>query len=209
MESTAPDWLAMSEEEFQEAFRPKGNPTAAYLHRVLIRALGRAVVVPPEPALKSKPLLLELRSPLPPYLRFYVHGATQHSSERQTGTYKVQLTNGVTRDGRRATKNDDRAFFDRSDGFLPVLIGYNSDWNLFILWDADLHDAGRGFSYSKSAQAPQDVVLDALVHGIGRATRRLRSRVDESIVAARPEYLAEALSLRIDLSNRAMCEGLF
>ncbi|NED75995.1 hypothetical protein [Streptomyces sp. e14] len=210
MGSTTPGWLTLPEDEFEERYRPAKNFTSGYLHRVLVRALGSAVDgVPPDEALKRKPLVLDLASPLPPRLRFYVYTATQHPSERQPGTFKIQLSVGVTRDGKPAPPKAKRLWFDRADNIRPIAMGYHPDWNLFILWDADLHDLNGGFGSSKNVQTPPEIVWAALAKDISHGSRRLHGRLTETIVAARPHRLVEALRLRIDLSNEAMCEGLF
>lgn len=208
MAEVPPDWLGMPEKAFQEWYRPAGNPSSSYLHRVLIRALGSAVTrLPAKQALRAKPLVLDLALPLPSKLRFYLYGATQHASERQKGTFKIQLTVGVRRGGEVDAKN---LYFDRSGDIRPILAGYQPDLNLFILWDADLHDIGDGFPYSKNVQAPPGLVWHAVARGLHHDTRRLkRPAVTESIVAARPRQLAEAIRLRVRLSNEALCEGLF
>ncbi|MFF4631578.1 hypothetical protein [Streptomyces griseorubiginosus] len=216
MGPTTPGWLALPEEEFQERYRPAQNITPGYLHRVLVRALGASVATPPdEEALKHKPLVLDLGSPLPPRLRFYLYQVTQHTSERQQGTYKVQLTSGITDRAsgheipRQGAKRA-RLHFDRAGNIRPILMGYHPEWNLFILWDADLHDLGQGFSYSKSVYAPPELVGKALARGIFQTSRRLHAPATlENIIAVRPRRLPEALKLRIRLSNEAMFEGLF
>ncbi|BCJ69670.1 hypothetical protein [Polymorphospora rubra] len=209
MAEAPPDWLEMPDGEFHDRYRPAGNPTSSYLHRVLIRALGPAVTkLPSNEALRAKPLVVDLALPLPSRLRIYLYGATQHPSERQQGTFKIQLTVGVPRDGQPA--NSKNLYFDRSDDIRPILAGYQPDQKLFILWDADLHDVADGFPYSKNVQAPPDLVWHAVARGLAQDTRRLkRPPVTESIVAARPRQLAKALQVRIRLSNAALCDGLF
>ena len=205
MARTPPAWLTLSEDEFQDEYRPEHNATRNYLHRALLRALGPAVEqLPTDNELKRKPLVVDLMPPLPSRLRFYLYEATQHASERQQGTFKVQLTSGVARAGSA------RLYFDRTDNVRPMLIGYHPDWRLFILWDADLHDLGDGFPYSKNVQAPPDIVWSALARGFAQGSRRLkRPAITEMIVAARPLYLAQAVELRIRLSNQVLCEGIF
>ena len=207
MTQTPPAWLTLTEKEFQDWYRPVHTITAAYLSRVLLRALGPAALeIPSDEELRRKPVVVKLASPLPSRLRFYLYEATQHSSERQQGTFKVRLTTGITQPG----STSGRMSFDRDGNIRPVLMGYHPDLNLFILWDADLHDLGDGFPYSKSVQAPPDTVWHALARGLAHGSKRLRKPpVTETIVAARPRYLAEALELRIRLSNQALCEGIF
>jgi hypothetical protein len=207
MAAAPPAWLTLPEAEFQDRHRPAHNATRSYLHRVLLRALGSAVErLPTDDELQQKPLVIDLACPLPSRLRFYVYEATQHASERQQGTFKVQLTNGIAPSGSDST----RLYFDRTDNIRPVLTGYHPDWHMFILWDADLHDLGDGFAYSKNVQAPPDIVWGALARGLAQGSRRLKKpAITETIVAARPLHLADALELRIRLSNQALCEGIF
>jgi hypothetical protein len=205
--TSPPAWLTMSPSEFEDEFRPTQNASSAYLHRVLIRALSGSSLdrIPEDEQLTRKPLVLELAPSLPSRLRFYVYKATQHASERQQGTFKVQLTRGVP-----ANRGSRRLYFDRSGGIRPILVGYHVDLRLFILWDADLHDSGDGFPFSKNVQAPPDVVWRAVARGLATGRRTLkRPAATEEIVVARPLRLAEALELRIRLSNAALCEGMF
>jgi hypothetical protein len=207
MTASPPAWLTLPEDEFQAQYRSARNATANYLHRVLLRALGPAAAqVPADEELRHKPLVVELVPPLPARLRFYLYEATQHPSERQQGTFKIQLTVGATRPG----DDSGRLYFDRTDNIRPVLMGYHPDWRLFILWDADLHDLGDGFPYSKNVQAPPDIVWGALARGLAQGSRRLKKPpIGESIAAARPSQLESALELRIRLSNQALRGGIF
>jgi hypothetical protein len=207
MTAAPPAWLTLPEDEFQDQYRPAHSATADYLHRVLLRALGPAAIrVPADEDLRHKPLVVDLGSPLPVRLRCYLYAATQHASERQQGTFKIQLTVGVPRLG----DDSGRLYFDRTDNIRPVLMGYHPDWRLFILWDADLHDLGDGFPYSKNVQAPPDLVWGALARGLAHGSRRLKKpATNESIVAARPSQLETALELRIRLSNEALCKRIF
>jgi hypothetical protein len=204
--TAAPNWVALDEDEFQDQYQPAHNATRSFLHRALLRALRASVERwPSDGELQEKPLVVDLVAPLPSRLRFYAYEATQHASERQQGTFKVQLTTGVAHPG----SDSKRLYFDRTNNIRPILTGYHMDWRLFIVWDADLHDLGDGFPYSKNVQAPPDIVWSALARGLAQGTRRLkRPAVTETIIAARPIYLAEALDLRIRLSNKSLCEGI-
>jgi len=199
-----PEWLVIPEADFQQSYRPAHNATRAFLHRMLVRSLAPVLQqVPTDDQLGNKPLDLTFEPPLPARLRFYVYGATQHASERQRGTFKVQLTSGIP------TSEPRKLQFDRRSGVRPILVGYQMDLGVFILWDADLHDLRGGFPYSKNVQAPPDIVWGAVAAGIKSGTRRLKKTiVEETIVAARPLYLPEAIELRIRLSNRTLCNGM-
>ena len=171
MSETPVDWKFMTELDFQQRYRPAHNATRAFLHRKLVRSLAPVLQeVPTDDELGQKPLDLTFVAPLPFRLRFYVYGATQHASERQLGTFKVQLTNGLP------TSGSGKLQFDRSGGVRPILLGYQMDLGVFILWDADLHDFGGGFPYSKNVQAPPDIVWGAVAAGSRRGVAVSRRR---------------------------------
>ncbi|WP_368800853.1 hypothetical protein [Kocuria oxytropis] len=199
--SQPPLWLHLSDDEFEETYR--AGDRRGYLHRVLVRALSHAVErIPTEEELRRKPLTVEFAPPLPSKLSFYMYEATQHASERQQGTFKVQLTGGV-----RRSSASNRLFFDRSAKARVILAGYHPELRLFIIWDADLHELAGGFPYSKNVQAPPEVASEALARGLAHTSRRLkRPSVTERIVAARPRHLDRALQLRIQLSVQTLLE---
>ncbi|WP_420898245.1 hypothetical protein [Cryobacterium sandaracinum] len=201
LDSSAPRWLNMSDTEFEGTYSSVPRVNGSLLQRRLCRGLSDTLdCVPTDSQLRKKPLVLHLGLPLPSRLRFYIYGATQHATERQVGTFKVQLTRGLD-----TSPPSKRMSFDRSGNIRPILIGYASDLDVFILWDADLHDAGEGFSYSKNVQAPPELVWSALTRGQAEGHRRLRSSgVDERIVACRPNHLIRALKRRIELSNATL-----
>lgn len=200
-----PSWVDMPDAIFRSTLPGQGTVSSVQLHQVLIRAIsGSADEMPVEGTLRYKPLVVKTRLPLPPSLRFYVYNATQHSSERQLGTFKIQLTVGVEKDVVGTTRYE----FDRSQGIRPVVVGYHLDLDVFILWDTDLHDAGGGFPFSKSIQAPPEIVFGALASGLAEGERRLKSsRVSETIICARPSRLVEALSLRLQRSTETLLKG--
>ncbi|MFC3982709.1 hypothetical protein [Streptosporangium jomthongense] len=155
--------------------------------------------------MKTKPLLLECRIPLPRQLRFYLYSVTQHASERQVDTFKIQLTSGNPVNG----ESGKRFTFDRTGGIRPILIGYHADLRVFILWDAELHDAQGGFAFSSSCQAPPDLIYSAVTHGLAIAERPLKRLArTEEMLASRPERLIEAIEKRIALSNKSLLDGV-
>jgi hypothetical protein len=199
-------WTSLPFAEFEATYRPSGHRSRTYLHRAMLRALEPALTrLPTEAEISHKPLVVDLALPLPSQLRVYVFEATQHHSERQLGTFKIQLTTGVAPVNARAG----RLHFDRGEGVRPIVMGYVPDLRVFILWDADLHDLGEGFAWSKNVQAPPDLIWEAVANGLALGARRMKKpTVTERIVAARPHYLTEALRHRIRLSNETLCEGV-
>ncbi|MGW2029782.1 hypothetical protein [Streptomyces sp. NPDC001811] len=193
----------MDDDDFYRLPVPATSRNSAYFGKALARALrDHLSVVPTEDALRTKPLLLRLKPPLPLRLRVYIFRATQHISERQEGAFRVQLTTKTNPLAGDLPKP--RYKFERTDNVRCMLIGYNPELRTFIIWDADLHDA-TGFTYSSGVQAPPGVVFKALAAGIAESKRTLkRSPRAETIIAARPERLAEAIERRVDLSIEAL-----
>lgn len=196
-----PTWVQLGDDDFEAAYPLSARPRAISLHRILVRSLLPVVrEMPDDEELKGKPLELELDLPLPPRLRFYMFLATQHESERQPDTYRIQLTTGEEVSGGRRR-------FSRTDGIRPVLIGFDPRLDVFIIWDADVNDAGGGFKYSQGVQAPPEVVYGALADGMSQGSRNVqRAKRSEMIVAVRRERLIEGLLRRIELSNNAITE---
>jgi hypothetical protein len=193
------DWLTMPSDEFEARYPLTSRPHANQLNRRVARALLPALrKQPSEQELQDKPVELALHLPLPPALRLYAFTATQHEAERQTDTYKIQLTH-VPRFPEGA-----RWKFSREAGVRPILIGFVPSLAVFILWDADVNDAVDGFTYSKSVQAPPRLVYEALANGMAVRSRRVRGVGFEEIVAVRRSRLVEGLLKRIELSNRAL-----
>ncbi|MEE1845361.1 hypothetical protein ACIODX_14780 [Streptomyces sp. NPDC088190] len=195
-------WLALDDSAF-EAIPRSGAHAGPFLGRVLVRALrDHLTVTPTDSNLRDKPIMIRLEPPLPPRLRVYLYAATQHSSERQAGTFRIQLTN---KGNPVLDTKPQRYTFNRAGGVRCLLLGYNEALHTFILWDADLQDASPGYPYSKGVQAPPSVVYAAVSKGLAEETRRLRNpNRTETIIAARPDRLAEAIERRVDLSIRAL-----
>lgn len=189
----------MDDETFRSTHPLGARPKPGTLNRLVARSLRPVLAhVPTEPELNSKPVMLSLQLPLPPRLRFYAFLATQHESERQADTYRIQLTSGDGVGGGRFR-------FSRAENVRPVLIGYSPGLDVFIIWDADVVDDGGGYTYSQGVQAPPDLVYHATATGITDGTRHVRrAGRRETIVAARRGLLTEALLRRIELSNQAL-----
>lgn len=158
--------------------------------------------IPPDDHLNDKPLSLKFRASAGTYLPLtanaYVFQATQHPSERQKGTHRIQLTH-VQR-GELGT----RYYFDRSNEAGILLVGYVSAVDVWILWDADLHDR-EGFAYSRGVQAPPDLVYEAAANGVAEAERVLKGEaVRESMVASTSAHLPRAMNWRFKRSYERM-----
>lgn len=136
---------------------------------------------------EKKPFDLRAEAPLPSLLRIYTYKLTTHPSERQRGAYRIQVTLPAA-----ANRH-----FDSSDEAFVILAGYEPELSVFALWDADAHDSGDGIPHSKGVQIHEDCLLEAVISGLAQRTRELRSpMIEETVLAARPDHLFEALALR-------------
>jgi len=198
---TIPAWARQTDQAFKATYPLGPRPSTIMLNRVLARSLVPLLnQFPTDQQLRDKPLLLELGLPLPPKLRFYIFTATQHESERQVDTYRVQLTAGLQ-------VSTSRYAFSREDGIRPVLLGFEPRLGVFIIWDADVNDANGGFPFSQGVQSPPELVYRAAANGIAEGERTARrAATRELIIAARADKLVVGLLRRIDYSNRALTE---
>lgn len=164
-----------------------GRDSTDELHRRVVGALGSSVVHHSD--LSQKPLELDLRFPLPSKVRAYVYNATVPPGGRATGEHKVQLIVPGQARGERGN-------FDHSGGRMPVLIGYETEMDVFVVWDAFLYE---DFAYSRNVQVKAETIFEAFAGKMGRQVRRLGSRQTEIVLTARPQQLGEALVERYNL----------
>lgn len=152
-----------------------------HLHRTFLEALNSAVISHSD--VETKPLEVDLRSPLPPKLRVYIYNATYPPGGRTMGEHKIQLI--VPGQPRGARGN-----FDISGGRIPLLVGYRSDLRVFMLWDAELY---VDFSYSRNVQVMPETVYEAFARGIGRQKRHLWTQDAEVVITADAPHLGQAI----------------
>lgn len=168
-----------------------------YALRRLQMRFCEAVQISPGTALKSalgvQPMSLGFDPPLPPSARVYIYRATSHPSERDRGTWKIQITVGVRGKGRRN-------HFDWSASHMVYLLGWVPDFDVWIVYDAEVQEGVSGFPYSKSCYVDADSVTNAAISGFEESTTHLKgpSR-DERILIATPKRLAKILELRYRL----------
>lgn len=176
---------------------PWSNRSAGFLQRRLIEGLGSALAATPAAEeLATKPLRLRLNHPLPARATFYIYLATDHPSERSLGDYRIQVILPEHRDHHRGR-------FDRTNAAIPFLLGFVPEFDVFVCWDADLHDAGAGIPYSKGVQVHAGTVFSAAALGMATQVRRIRSvggPSEEVVVAGRSTHLQEVLQERRALS---------
>lgn len=137
-------------------------------------------------SIDSPVLTLELEPPLPATLRVYLFNSTNPPGGRPTPEHKIQLM--VPGQGRK-----ERGNLDTSGGRRVVVAGYIEDFDVFVLWDAELY---RNFAFSANAQVRTATIQTAIDTGaIATQERRLRLGT-ETVIVAPSALLAEAIALR-------------
>jgi hypothetical protein len=155
-------------------------------------------------ALTDKPLLVDIGPPLSLRARLYIYNLTHPPGGRTTGEHKIQLI--VPGQAKRTKAN-----FDYSDGRIVILAGYQSELDVFALWDSGLY---RDFPHSRNVQVKAETLYAAYANGIATQSRNIWSqkhqREDgwsglEEVVAATSPQLSRAVELRRTLSlNRLL-----
>lgn len=168
--------------------------SAEQLHEAFIGALdGR---VKGHSTVSAKPLEVDLVAPLPSHLRVYLYNATHPPGGRTMGEHKVQLMLPGQQRGERAN-------FDHSGGRIVLLVGYEAEMAVFILWDAGLY---RDFPFSRNVQVKAQTIYEAYATGLAVQERRLWGHGKEVLIAAFATRLAEAIQLRTVLSRTRLLE---
>jgi hypothetical protein len=96
-------------------------------------------------------------------------------------------------------RRSERGNLDHGGGRIVLLVGYEADADVFILWDAGTY---RNFAYSMNVQVNAETIF-AAYSGKVELQKRLRRTpviVDETVVCAPPELLPAAIDLRVSLS---------
>lgn len=146
---------------------------------------------------EEKPLLIDLVKPRPVKLRIYAFNCGNPPGGRPVNEYKIVLNVGQN--------YGDKGNFDYSDGYFPIVLGYVNSYDVFVLWDASKH---KDFAYNKNMQVKSDTILTALAENISSQVRRTNNG-PERILAARSEYLLDAIYKRIDLLYDEMTEATY
>ncbi len=153
--------------------------------------------IPSPGELDRKPLNLVLERPLPVRSRWYVYTATDPLGERSVGDFKVQLIVPGFGPG-------SRGFFDFADTDAVFLAGYVPAFDVFVLWDAGLHD---DFPYSKNVQVHASTVHDAALHRQAHQLRIIRGHGREIIVACQAKHLVPGIQTRLVLTAERLASA--
>lgn len=153
------------------------------LHRAFLDALDGHVLA--HSGVESKPLEIDLLLPLPRYLRVYLSSLVV-GGKRRPWEFKVVLRVPGQVVGKYAS-------FDHSGNRLVVLAAYRDDLDVFVLWDASLHER---FKHGGNLQVKDTVVAQAAATGWAEQRRGLRSGATEMVFACRSSTLPRALAHR-------------
>lgn len=157
----------------------------AALHTSLLRALSDAVVR--HSGVGDKPMCVDLALPNPPRLRVYMYSLVGGIGTVRPTEYKVVLRVPGQSLGSYES-------FDNSGGRLALLVGYRSDLDVFVLWDASLHSR---FTNGSNVQVRDTTVHAAAASGRAEQFRRLASGVTEVVIACQSWNLREAIDDRV------------
>ena len=155
------------------------------LHRAFLDALDGHVVA--HGGLSTKPLDVDLALPLPPRLRLYLYSLVVGGKSRP-GEFKAVLRVPGQVVGEYGT-------FDHSGDRLAVLAAYRNDLDVFVLWDASIHER---FKHGGNIQVKDAVVTEAAATGWAQQRRSLRSGITEIVFACRSSSLTRAITDRIN-----------
>ena len=136
--------------------------------------------------LTTKPLDLDLALPLPQHLRLYLYSLVVGGKSRP-GEFKAVLRVPGQVVGEYAT-------FDHSGGRLAVLAAYRDDLDVFVLWDASLHER---FKHGGNMQVKDTIVAQAATTGCAEQRRLLRSGITEIVFACRSSSLSRTIADRV------------
>lgn len=165
------------------------------------RDLGVHTTIESEP--RKKPLLATLTGALGLKIQAYLWHATA-PTEREIGVHKIQITlPGHVRGA--------RIHIPYEPGRLVLFCGFATQFDTWILWDAELFMVPEGISYSRNLGVSVEALTDAVVNGVSVSTKRVRKTISgpiwANIVACRRSSLLQAIETRFQLSIQRVLVG--
>jgi hypothetical protein len=174
------------------------NLEQSELHRLFLAQISS--YVRSRGSLEKKPLEADLSPPLPTRIRVYLYNATTPPGGRTPGECKSQL---IVPGQSRGERSD----FDHSGARIVLLVGYNSDHDVYILWDANLH---MNFAYSKNVQIKPETLFEAAAGKVATQVRHLRSAgKKEIVVAVQGQDLAKGIKKRVEITRGQMSNSYY
>jgi len=161
------------------------------IHERFLDALGDSVVNQPD--IDEFPMEIHLEPPLPPKVRVCAYPVTTPPGSNQNANHIVRI---ILPDQGPGERNS----FDHSGGYLVLLVGYAEDPNVFILWDAGLH---QNVLYGKQVHVKPGPVFEAVGGGIGTQERHLKTGT-ETVLTANANNLGVAIEKRSQLTTERL-----
>jgi energy-coupling factor transporter ATP-binding protein EcfA2 len=162
----------------------------ADVNQLVLDILNDAVESHTDP--DDQPFEVSFNKPLPSRVRFYLYGLGI-ADEPHGYTINVRLEN-VDDEGHIVT--------DRSDDNLVIIGGYDKDYDVFTFWDDDLYyDYGAEESQPYTPYVKEETLEEAANNGLATQKRdhRERGKGGETVIAATPENLSDAIRMRARL----------
>ena len=158
------------------------------LQEYIVKTLGDSVENHSE--VSNKPLIIEMKEPYNRKYRIYAFNCNNPPGGRPINEYKIVLNVGQEQ-GQRG--------IDYSDGCFLIVIGMLNNM-MYLFMDSTRH---KDFGFNKNMQVKSETILRALASPISLQKRRTWNG-EETIIAARSEYLIAALNKRISLLHDEM-----
>ena len=172
----------------------------------LVDALGSAVEWHGNTNVEGRePFYIHLRPPLPRRIRSYLFYVGPSGRERRDGE-EYKINNRLPED---IGNDDSQVTPDRSEGYFVLIGGYNEEFDVFVFWDDSLYESYS--SNNPSLQVSEATLERAEVEGIWAQPRPTGGdKEGETVVAARPDHIREALQMRYRLirNRRLLSEFL-
>jgi len=168
----------------RNTYRPK-SLTTFELHSRFVCSLGD--MCDRYSALGDKPLHVIMGKMNPYNLRVYLFHCGNPPGGRSVDEYKIVLNIGQPR--------GHRGHLDETDGYYPMIVGYVSDYDVFVIWDAMKH---QDFTFNKNLQVRADTILCALGQPLSLQNRQTQ-KGKETVIACRSKFLGKAITERMQL----------
>jgi hypothetical protein len=156
------------------------------LHEITLEALNGYIETISE--IDEPPLEVRFRSDRPAECRFYLFTLSEARDEhRAEDEYRIALRFPEHNDG-----DINQAAPDRSGEHLVIISGYDTERELFVIWDDDLYDS---YAWTSHLQVKEDTLNRAQENGI-ETQHRQGGAGGETVIVSSPDKLREALRLR-------------
>ena len=160
------------------------------LHAAFLRPFGVHGRLLTDP--RVKPALIDLDLPHPPRLRVYLYNLVGGVGTVRDTEFKAVLR-------LPGQEVNEYASFDHSGGRLAVLVAYEAQLDVFVLWDASIHPE---FKNGGNIQVRTSTVLEAAATGMASQRRALaKVKTTEVVIACQSWALPDAMDRRLALTG--------